>query len=138
MKLVFVLVIILALNYLATGAPQNSSENIDEENATTVDSTDTIIEQGDSSDIDDQTASTSVYKSYQYKYTVADEDQSLFFEKEEAGDETGNVQGKFSVLLANGRLLTVEYEADKKNGFVPKISFKENPNPFQSESNDSS
>ena len=78
-----------------------------------------------------------VRKPYQYKYTVKDEEKQLFFEKAESGDEQGKVSGKFTILLADGRLLTVEYVADKDDGFVPKISFKEHADPFSKESDDS-
>lgn len=74
---------------------------------------------------------------YQYKYTVKDEHKQLFFEKTESGDDKGKVTGKFSVLLADGKLLTVEYVADKEDGFVPKISLKTNSDPFSPEADDS-
>lgn len=80
---------------------------------------------------------------------MKDENTNLFFDKTESGDEegkinnlnlipqlysfnfhSGKVTGKFSVLLANGRLLTVSYVADREDGFVPRLSFKENADPF--------
>ena len=67
---------------------------------------------------------------YHYKYTVKDQDKQLFIEKSESFDEEGKVMGKFSVLLADGRLYTVEYAANKDDGFIPKISFKDHADPF--------
>lgn len=72
---------------------------------------------------------------YQYKYTVKDQEKMLFIKKSEMGDDKGKVKGSYSVLQADGRLLTVDYEADKDDGFVPKISYQ-NVDPF--EGNDSS
>jgi hypothetical protein len=40
------------------------------------------------------------------------------------------VTGRYSVWLADGRLMIVEYTADLKNGYVPKISFINNANPI--------
>lgn len=40
------------------------------------------------------------------------------------------VTGRYSVLLPDGRLMIVEYKGDLQNGFVPKISFLANANPF--------
>lgn len=37
--------------------------------------------------------------------------------------------GRYSVLLPDGRLMIVEYTAGA-SGFVPKITFMENANPF--------
>lgn len=66
---------------------------------------------------------------YHYKYLVEDREQDLFIEKEETKDENEKVTGFYSVLLANGRLMKVEYVADKEGGFVPRISY-EDRNPF--------
>lgn len=66
-----------------------------------------------------------------YKYIVKDEEKRLFIEKSESGDENGNVLGQFSVLLADGRLMTVEYAANREEGFVPKLSFQDHADPFQ-------
>lgn len=85
-------------------------------------------------DIDEPKAEV---KPYQYKYTVKDQDKQLFFEKTESGDENGKVTGKFSVLLADGKLLTIEYVASKEDGFVPKITLKPNTDPFSPEADDS-
>jgi hypothetical protein len=62
---------------------------------------------------------------------VKDAEKQLFFDKNEAGTEQGTVSGKYSVWLADGRLMTVEYTVDKDSGYVPKVSFQENANPLQ-------
>lgn len=93
----------------------------------------------------------SQYTPYNYDYKVEDAEKKLFFDKTEAGDATGKVRGSFklcdkwmknvkldllkvtgrySVWLADGRLMIVEYTADLQNGFVPKISFVNNANPI--------
>ena len=41
----------------------------------------------------------------------------------EVGNEAGRVEGKYYVLLPDGRTMTVEYFVDGESGFVPKISF---------------
>lgn len=43
------------------------------------------------------------------------------------------MSGEFTILLADGRLMNVEYVADKEDGFVPKISFKD-VDPFSKDS----
>lgn len=40
------------------------------------------------------------------------------------------VTGRYSVLLPDGRLMIVEYQASKETGYVPKISFVNDANPF--------
>lgn len=79
---------------------------------------------------------TDRFRPYQYKYIVKDEERQLFFTKNESGDVDGKVSGVFSVLLADGRLLTVNYVADKQEGFVPKITFENPADPFSSEIGD--
>lgn len=76
------------------------------------------------------------FRPYQYKYIVKDEERQLFFTKNESGDVDGKVSGVFSVLLADGRLLTVNYVANKQEGFVPKITFENSADPFSSEIGD--
>lgn len=80
----------------------------------------------ENADIDDDEPS----QPYQYTYIVKDEEKQLFFNKTESGDEKGKVSGSFSVLLADGRLMTVDYVADSSEGFVPKISYKDHADPF--------
>lgn len=82
-------------------------------------------ENSENAEVDDPPA-----RAYQYSYTVKDQEKQLFIEKTESGDDKGKVTGKFSVLLADGRLMTVEYVADEVDGFVPKISYKDNADPF--------
>lgn len=72
-------------------------------------------------------------RAYQYSYTVKDEEKQVFFNKTESGDEKGKVIGSFSVLLADGRLMTVDYIADANEGFVPKISYKDHADPFSTD-----
>lgn len=40
------------------------------------------------------------------------------------------VTGRYSVWLADGRLMIVEYTADLQSGFVPRISFVNSANPI--------
>ncbi|KAI5644231.1 insect cuticle protein domain-containing protein [Phthorimaea operculella] len=67
---------------------------------------------------------------YEYKYDVEDQEKLLFFGANEAGDAQGKVIGGYKVLLPDGRLMSVEYTVDGDSGFVPKISFEDNANPF--------
>jgi hypothetical protein len=66
---------------------------------------------------------------YQYKYTVKDEEQELYIEKEEKKDDSNVVTGFYKWLMPNGRVMKVEYVADERDGFVPKISY-EDSSPF--------
>ncbi|CAD7089755.1 unnamed protein product [Hermetia illucens] len=68
---------------------------------------------------------------YEYNYEVKDPEKDLFFDKNEAGDASGKVTGKYSVWLPDGRLMTVEYTVENgESGFVPKITFADNASPF--------
>ncbi|XP_028173559.1 pro-resilin-like [Ostrinia nubilalis] len=67
---------------------------------------------------------------YEYKYDVEDQEKALYFGANEAGDAQGKVIGGYRVLLPDGRLMTVEYTVEGESGFVPKITFEENANPF--------
>ncbi|XP_066905107.1 pro-resilin [Halyomorpha halys] len=69
---------------------------------------------------------------YQYDYKVQDAEKSLYFGAQEAGNEVGRVEGSYQVLLPDGKLMTVTYYIEGESGFVPKISFQENANPFGS------
>ncbi|XP_031629397.1 pro-resilin-like [Contarinia nasturtii] len=71
------------------------------------------------------------YEPFEYQYEVKDPEKMLFFDKNEIGDASGKVTGKYSVWLPDGRLMTVDYEVTKETGFVPKVSFQENANPLQ-------
>jgi hypothetical protein len=72
---------------------------------------------------------------YNYKYIVKDEEKELYIEKEETKDENDEVKGFYTYLLPTGRIMRVEYVADKDNGFVPKFTF-EDRNPFTNEKDD--
>lgn len=65
-------------------------------------------------------------KQYEYQYEVKDPEKELFFNKNEAGDQSGKVSGQYSVWLPDGRLMTVVYTVDAESGFVPKITFDTN------------
>ncbi|XP_072948801.1 cuticle protein 10.9-like [Epargyreus clarus] len=67
---------------------------------------------------------------YEYKYDVEDPEKTLYFGANESGDAQGKVIGGYKVLLPDGRLMTVEYTVEGDSGFVPKISFENNANPF--------
>ncbi|KAG5680290.1 hypothetical protein PVAND_009808 [Polypedilum vanderplanki] len=70
------------------------------------------------------------YSPFSYQYKVEDAEKKLYHDKSESGDENGKVTGKYSVLMPDGRLMVVEYLASLETGFVPKISFVDNANPF--------
>lgn len=67
---------------------------------------------------------------YQFEYKVEDQPNTLYFGANESGNEAGKVEGKYYVLLPDGRLMTVNYYVDGESGFVPTISFEPNSNPF--------
>lgn len=56
---------------------------------------------------------------------------NTYFGQNENGDQVGRVAGTYYVWLPDGRLMTVEYFVDGKSGFVPRISYQPNANPFQ-------
>lgn len=78
---------------------------------------------------EDEEESTGEPQPYHYKYKVQDEEKDLYIEKEERKDENQEVKGFYTYLMPTGRIMRVEYVADKENGFVPKISY-EDRNPF--------
>lgn len=80
----------------------------------------------------DEEESTGPAEPYKYKYVVKDEEKELYIEKEESKDEEEKVNGFYKWLMPNGRIMKVEYVADKESGFVPKISY-EDSNPFVDE-----
>lgn len=80
-----------------------------------------------------EVAEPAVIQPFKYSYTVKDPEKQLFFEKTESGDDKGKVTGSYSVLLADGRLMTVEYVADASEGFVPKITWDSVDPPFASD-----
>ncbi|MGH4028753.1 chitin-binding domain-containing protein [Actinomycetota bacterium Odt1-20B] len=63
---------------------------------------------------------------YNYKYDVNDARTELHHGREEAGNESGRVEGSYYVLLPDNRVKTVSYYVDGESGFVPQISFEEN------------
>ncbi|XP_068633599.1 pro-resilin-like [Battus philenor] len=67
---------------------------------------------------------------YEYKYDVEDPEKTLYFGANESGDAQGKVVGGYRVLLPDGRLMNVEYTVEGESGFVPKITFENNANPF--------
>lgn len=67
---------------------------------------------------------------YEYEYQVEDAEKDLYHGKEEKGDDTGRVEGKYYVWLPDKRLMTVTYYVDGDSGFVPTITFEDNANPF--------
>ena len=77
----------------------------------------------------DEEEATGEPQPYHYKYIVQDEEKDLYIEKEERKEENQEVKGFYTYLMPNGRIMRVEYVADKENGFVPKISY-EDRNPF--------
>ncbi|KAF7284090.1 pro-resilin-like [Rhynchophorus ferrugineus] len=60
---------------------------------------------------------------YEYEYKVDNSPSTTFFGQSESGDAQGRVIGSYYVLLADGRLMNVEYTVDGESGFVPKITF---------------
>lgn len=60
----------------------------------------------------------------------ADPNGIYWTQDEQALEETpGRVDGSYSVLLPDGRLMTVSYYVDGESGFVPTITFEENYSP---------
>lgn len=72
--------------------------------------------------------STGEPQPYHYKYVVRDEEKELYIEKEETKNENQEVKGFYAYMMPTGRIMRVEYVADK-DGFVPKITY-EDGNPF--------
>ncbi|KAK3910919.1 Pro-resilin [Frankliniella fusca] len=60
---------------------------------------------------------------YEFEWKVDDAESKNNYGQNEVGNEAGRVEGKYYVLLADGRTMTVEYYVDGDSGFVPKISF---------------
>ncbi|KAJ8959078.1 hypothetical protein NQ318_022335 [Aromia moschata] len=68
---------------------------------------------------------------YDYQYKVENPPTNTFFGKNEAGDAAGRVTGSYYVYLPDGRLMTVDYSVDGNSGFIPRISFSNQPSTFQ-------
>jgi len=62
---------------------------------------------------------------YQFEWKVEDAPSNNNYGQNEVGNEAGHVEGKYYVLLPDGRTMTVEYTVDGDSGFVPKISFSD-------------
>ncbi|XP_050536822.1 pro-resilin-like [Daktulosphaira vitifoliae] len=70
------------------------------------------------------------FEPYEYEYKVDDQPSGNYFGQNESGKDTGRVEGSYFVYLPDGRLMTVSYYIDGESGFVPKITFQDNANPF--------
>lgn len=70
------------------------------------------------------------YLKYEYQYKVEDQPSGNYYGQNEAGKDTGRVEGSYFVLFPDGRLMTVTYYVDGESGFVPKITFQDNASPF--------
>jgi hypothetical protein len=64
-------------------------------------------------------------QAYNYNWEVNDPESKNYYGQEQSADETGRVEGKYYVWLADGRLMTVSYYVDGDSGFVPKITFSD-------------
>ena len=60
---------------------------------------------------------------FKYAYGVQDSYAGTDFDKKEAQDEYGNVEGQYRVALPDGRIQTVTYHADHKNGFIADVKY---------------
>jgi hypothetical protein len=67
---------------------------------------------------------------YDFEWKVADEPNRNFYGQNEIGNEAGRTDGSYHVWLPDGRLMTVTYFVDGDSGFVPKITFEKDANPF--------
>ncbi|XP_022906859.2 pro-resilin-like isoform X1 [Onthophagus taurus] len=70
---------------------------------------------------------------YNFQYDVQDNQHGNDYGHEETRHED-NAQGKYSVVLPDGRKQTVEYTADS-DGFKPKISYEQVSNGYNRNSN---
>eukprot|EP00088_Acartia_fossae_P071736 TRINITY_DN9929_c0_g1_i2.p1 TRINITY_DN9929_c0_g1~~TRINITY_DN9929_c0_g1_i2.p1 ORF type:complete len:115 (-),score=24.23 TRINITY_DN9929_c0_g1_i2:434-757(-) len=71
---------------------------------------------------------------YEFSNKVTDpeaEENGIYWTQDEQAleDSPGRVDGSYSVLLPDGRLMTVSYYIDGDSGFVPTITFEENYTP---------
>uniref|UniRef100_A0A1B6CK69 Uncharacterized protein n=1 Tax=Clastoptera arizonana TaxID=38151 RepID=A0A1B6CK69_9HEMI len=85
-----------------------------------------ILVQGRSQDLEKQESPLP----YEYQYKVEDPPTQTYFGKQETGDAIGKIEGSYYVWLPDSRLMKVTYYVDNDSGFVPKIEFQENSNPF--------
>lgn len=61
---------------------------------------------------------------FEYKYGVQDSYTGTSFDKSEAQDAYGNLQGSYRVNLPDGRVQVVTYTADHEHGFVADVSYE--------------
>lgn len=109
MKVFVIFTIFIAIFSISNAKPQENSKSESQE------------EDEDDNDSSEEISDKIDRKVYSYNYEVNEIDDKLFFNKSERGDENGKVSGTFSVLRADGKLMTVEYYATKDDGFVPRI-----------------
>nr|CAD7443312.1 unnamed protein product [Timema bartmani]CAD7463280.1 unnamed protein product [Timema tahoe] len=67
---------------------------------------------------------------YDFEWKVDDSLSKNYYSQTESSNAVGRVDGSYQVLLADGRLMTVTYFVDGESGFVPKITYENNANPF--------
>ncbi|KAJ8880119.1 hypothetical protein PR048_020742 [Dryococelus australis] len=67
---------------------------------------------------------------YDYSWKVEDAPSNSYYNQREAGDANGRVDGSYQVWLPDGRLMTISYYVDGESGYVPKITYEQNANPF--------
>jgi len=65
-------------------------------------------------------------KPFQYQYGLAGE-RLPSFSKKEKQDSAGNVEGEYSVVLPDGRVMVVTYNADHYEGFFSKVDYQGEP-----------
>merc|ERR1712112_672247 len=60
---------------------------------------------------------------YTYTYAVADDYSNANFQQSESNDGTGVVSGSYSVNLPDGRIQTVNYNANDATGNVAEVTY---------------
>merc|ERR1712112_203748 len=60
---------------------------------------------------------------YTYTYAVADDYSNANFQQPESNDGTGVVSGSYSVNLPDGRIQTVNYNANDATGNVAEVTY---------------
>merc|ERR1712112_441418 len=60
---------------------------------------------------------------YTYNYAVADDYSNANFQQTESNDGTGAVSGSYSVNLPDGRIQTVNYNANDATGNVAEVTY---------------
>ncbi|KAJ8983982.1 hypothetical protein NQ317_008687 [Molorchus minor] len=64
---------------------------------------------------------------YDYQYKVENPPTNTFYGKSENGDGVGRVTGSYYVYLPDGRLMTVDYTVDGESGYLPRVTFSNQP-----------